>query len=444
MFRLTEHLSGSGRATRAGRCGQHVERQPPASPPPDRPRSIGQLLVSVPVGALIVGKSLSAAGVMATNVAAAILVYAATGSTRWVAAVTIAQFIPQLLLAPLSGSRADRTDRAAQMLLGAHYMIAGLAILIGWQALSGFDRERDALVAVLAAGVVGVGFAYGGPALQSLLPTLVRPTELKSVVALGSLPATLGRTAGPAIGAVLVTTIGALATFGVSLLLQLAFVALIHLAFHRRGRPEPSNGRDADVRLRGLLMFIREEPRIRTLLIAVACIGVGIDPMVTLTPALVDDLGAAPALVGALTSAFGAGSGLAVLALGPAHRRYRVRALGPLGLLILCLSLLGLMAAGTVTLAIVAAGCAGVGMTLGLSSFTTLLQYLVPDRLRGRLTAVWAMAFLGSRPFAAGASGIIADAAGVRVALALAVVVTALGVVVARPSRLAPPGPLSG
>lgn len=416
--------------------------RPPAPEDPDRPhRSVGRLLVSAPVGPLIVGKSLSAIGVLATNVAAAIIVYGATSSTRWVAAVTVAQFLPQLVLAPLSGSRADRADRTGQMQLGAVHMIAGLLLLVLWQALVGIRTARDAAVIVLAAGVVGIGFAYGGPALQSLLPTLVRPAELKAVVALGSLPATLGRTAGPALGAVLVTSVGALATFGVSTLLQLAFVACILLAFRGRPRPAPANDTGADVRLRGLLVLMRAEPRIALLLVAVGCVGVGIDPLVTLMPALVEDLGAEPALVGGLMSTFGGGSAVAVMLIGVLQRRRPVRVLGPVGLLMLSVSLGGLAGAPRVTLALAAAACAGFGMTLGLSSFTSLLQYLVPDTYRGRLTAVWSMAFLGSRPLAASVSGVVADAIGVRPALLVAVAVTAAGAVLARPTRLAPRDP---
>jgi MFS family permease len=375
---------------------------------------------------------------MATNVAVAILVYGATGSTRWVAAVTVAQFLPQFLLAPMSGSRADRTDRAAQMLLGGRYIIGGIFVLGAWQAVAGFRGVRDAAVAVLAAGVVGVGFAFGGPALQSLMPNLVRPSELKASVALASLPATLGRIVGPAIGAVFVTSVGALATFGFSVLLQFAFIALIYQAFSGRGRPSPANGNGTDVRLRGILVFFRAERRVRTLLIGVACVGVGIDPLVTLTPALVDDLGATPALVGGLMSVFGTGSGLAVALLGPANRRLRARTLGPMGLAVLSLSLVGLAFANSLGAAVVAAGFAGLGMTIAISSYTALLHFLVPDQLRGRLTAVWSMAFLGARPIAAIVSGVIADSAGVRAALLVAVSITALGAFLSRPSRLSP------
>lgn len=400
------------------------------------PRSMRQILATRPVGPLVLGKSLSAIGVFATNVAGAILVFSITGSARWVSAVTIAQFLPQIFLAPASGSRADRTDRVQQTLLGASFLMLGLSILLLWGHLRGYTSERDATVVVIAAGVVGIGFAYGGPALQSLFPILVRPSELKSVIALGSLPATFGRTLGPALGAVLATQIGWLATFWFSLLLQFAFVACVSFAFWSIPRPEPANTRKKDVRLREFLVYMQTEPRLRTLLIGVACVGIAVDPLITLMPAYVDHLSAEPALVGGITSAFGAGSVLGVMMMSRVGPIFPARHLGPLGLTGLSLSLVGLVGASTVSAAVASASIAGMSMTIGISSYTTLMQFVTPNHLRGRLTAVWSMAFLGSRPFAAGISGIITDYFGVRAAIAAVALVASLGVVIARPSRL--------
>jgi MFS family permease len=61
---------------------------------------------------------------------------------------------------------------------------------------------------VLAATIVGIGFAIGGPAAQALLPSLVRRSELPTAIAISSVPMTVARALGPAVGALLVTTRG--------------------------------------------------------------------------------------------------------------------------------------------------------------------------------------------------------------------------------------------
>jgi hypothetical protein len=88
--------------------------------------------------------------------------------------------------------------------------------------------------------------------------------------------------------------------------------------------------------------------------------------------------------------------------------------------------------------AIVAFGVGGAGMTLSLTSLSTQMQERLPDVLRGRVMALWSVAFLGSRPFAAAVNGAIADVVSVEAAL-LTVVAVLLGAAwLSRPVRLAP------
>jgi len=402
---------------------------------------MGRILLSRPVGPIVVGKSLSTVGVFSANVAAAIIVFSITGSARWVSAVTIAQFLPQLFLAPFSGARADRSDRVRILVAGAIFLMVGFTILIVWGTLYDFTSERDAIVIAAAGLVIGIGFAYGGPAIQSLLPSLVKPSELKAVVTLGSLPATLGRTVGPALGAVIATQVGGLAAFWLSLACQIAFVSFVLLAFRSIERPRPSNARRQDVRLGAFFVFVRSQPRLRVLFIGVACVGIVIDPFITLMPNYVDMLGADPALVGGLTSSFGIGSVLGLLVMSRISIRFPSRVLGPIGLAGLSVSLIGLAVSSAPTPAVLIAALAGLMMTVGITSFTALMQYLTPDGMRGRLTAMWSLAFLGSRPFAAGMSGILTDRFDVRVAMATIAAIGFAGLAAARPSRLTPPLP---
>ena len=215
------------------------------------------------------GQALATMGVWIHNVAAAILMWELTRSTQWVAAITVGQFLPQMAIAPWSGARADRADRRRQMVTGTLIAGSGPALIATWEAAVGFDGAAGPTVLVLAATVIGIGFAVGGPATQALLPSLVRRTELPSVVAVSSWPMTVARAAGPALGAVLMVASGPAVTFALVATTQFTFAAVMH----RRDREllAPADGRDT--RVRAALTYLRAERPTAFLLVGVAVVG---------------------------------------------------------------------------------------------------------------------------------------------------------------------------
>lgn len=411
------------------------------------PRSRLGLLRDPVVGPLVVGRTLSTLAVWFTNVAAAILVYDLTRSATAVALITTAQFAPQLLLVPLTGVRADRADRARQMLLGALITGSGAALLVVRAVTGGFATPRDAAVVGVAAVLTGTGFAVGGPASQSLLPALVRPSELADALALASLPIIVARAAGPAAGALLYVRTGALATFATSAALHAVFVAVL-VGIRGRLAVDRDGGGD-DLRLRAAVRYLVDHPRAGLALIGVGVIGVGVDPVVTLTPPLADLLGGPGELVGTLASAFGLGTAVGYLALPRVRTLVGLDRLGALGLRVMAAGLAVAAAAASAgplatAVALAGLGLAGTGMPLALNAYTTVIQADLPDGLRGRVMALWSMAFIGSRPLAATLDGAVADAVGVRAAIVTATLLVLLGAGVAGPRRLAaarPPAP---
>lgn len=403
---------------------------PAAGPEPDAapPRRGWQLITDRVFGAFFAGKLVSTIGIWVHNIAAAILVFELTGSALLVGAVTVGQFLPQLLLTPFSGAQADRGDRRRQVIVGRLVAASGSGLLVAWSLLVGLEGRAGAGAVIAAAVIVGVGFALGGPAMGALVPSLVRREELASAIALSASPFTIARVAGPAIGAVLVATVGATAAFGLAALTNLAFAAVLWRL------PIPSRARRAgrDTSIRAGLRYVRADAAMLGLLIGTAAIGVGTDPLITLTPSLAADLGQDAGFVGVLASSFGLGAAGAFLVLGLLRRRLGLERLGVAGMLTLAAGLVGLAAAAAPGPAVVAAVVGGVGLTAGLTSLTTIVQQRVPDELRGRMMALWSVAFLGSRPLAAGTSGALADATSVTVALALSVVVVLAGAVVVR------------
>ena len=399
------------------------------------PRTRRQLL-RTPVGALTAGKVFSTVAVWTTNIAGAILVFDLTSSAFFVGLVSVAQFTPQLLLTPLTGAQADSGDRFVQVIIGTAITALGSVLLTTWAVTIGFTGQRDALVMVAAAGLVGTGFAVAGPATSALLPALVRRSELPDALALSSLPIVVARSIGPAVGAGLYLSLGPIVTFGLAGVLHMGFLALL-LQLRRRIRMSlRSRTAGSDGRISAGFAYLRRSPRTVLQILGVGIIGVGVDPVTTLTPALTAALGAPSSFVGALASSFGIGAAVGYLALSQARLAVGIMRLGAIGL--------ALMGVGTVlagiapaqVVAVVGIAIAGAGMTFSLNAFTTLVQADVPDDLRGRVMAVWSMAFLGSRPVTALVTGSLTDTVGVRPALVLSGIAILIGAWLNRGSRM--------
>ena len=417
-------------------------RSAPPLPADAPPRSSWQLLADPVFGPFFLGKSLSTAGIWVHNIVAAILAWELSGSAFVVGLVSVAQFGPQLVFAPLSGAFADRGDRRRQLIWGRLIATAGSGGLALWIALVGVEGLPGAWPVVATALVVGVGFVVGGPAMNALLPHLVRPNELAAAIAVNSIPFTVARAAGPALGAVIAATLGPASAFALAGATNLLFVLLLlPLPIQRRA----AGAGEGDRRVRAGLRYLREDRGILLLLLGVAAIGIGADPVITLTPVLAAGFGGDPTLVGAFASSFGVGAGLAFVILSRLRLRLGLERLGVCGL--------GLLAGGTAlagvgplpALAIVGFVVGGAGMTFALTSFSTLLQARLPDALRGRVMALWSVAFLGSRPLAAAMNGSVADVAGPMAAFLLVGALVTVVAVLVRPARLAArPAPAEG
>lgn len=417
LDRADDELGASG-ALRRPSAGS--ESPAPADELP--PRGAPGLLRDRVFGPFWLGKLLSTAGIWVHNVVAAIVTYQVSRSTLMVGAVTVAQFAPQLLFAPLSGAQADRGNPRRQLIAGraiAAIGSLGLAVVIG---VVGVDGLPNAWPVIASAGVVGIGFVVGGPAMHALLPTLVRPSELPAAVALNHLPPTLARSGGPVLGALLLVTVGPAWAFAFTGVTNLLFsLVIISLPIHR----EPRDLKPGDGTVRAGLRYLRGDPAVMLFLVGVLALGFGADPVVTMTPALSDAFGRGEQLVGIFASAFGIGAAAVFPLLRILRDRVGVERLGVAGLACLSAGLLVSGAAAVPAVAVAGMAIGGVGFSVALTCLTTALYTQVPDVYRGRMMALWSMAFLGSRPIAAVVNGSIADASSVGVAFAVAAVLVA-------------------
>lgn len=406
-------------------------------PGPAAPRPSRRLLTDPVFGPYWAGKLLANVGIWIQNIASAALVWQLTSSAFLVGLVSFAQFVPQLVLTPMSGAMADRGSPRRQILLGRTLCTIGAAVLAGWVLLTPDVADVPPWIVMVTALVVGIGFSVGGPAMQALLPSLVREGEVPRAVALDNLTFSVGRAVGPALGGVVAATAG----YGIAFLLA----AIGHLVFlgavFRLRTPTSAAAPGPRLSVSAGVRYLRTDPVVGVLLLGVTAVGIGADPAVTLGPSLSDALGGGPELVGVLASAFGAGAFLGFFVQAGLVRFLDHAWLATSGLVLLAFSAAGLALSWNVPTAVVAFVIGGVGLTLAMNGLTTLLYARVPREFIGRIMALWLMGFVGSRPLAATLNGALTDLVSVNAALLTTAAVVLAAVCVCRPSVLRRPAP---
>lgn len=384
-----------------------------------RPRSAVAVLRRREFGIYFLGASLSNIGTWFQNIAAGLLVYELTRSTLLVGAVNFSQFIGSFLLASVAGGAADRFDRRKLLIvsqLGAAAVGAALAVV----TLLGAVTPTIVIVAALA---LGFALAFMVPALLALVPLLVAEEDLDAAVALNSVSFNLARAVGPILGALVVGGAGYGVAFALNAGSFLVFVAALAVI-----RPRPQErARGVRPKLIETVRLVRSVPAWWAVLVATMVISMSTDPINTLTPELaLDTFGGVELDAGLLVGAFGAGATLTAVTLTGWLRRQRRTLPAAMGVQAAGMLLVGL--APGLGVALVGMAVSGGGFIAGITRASVRLQAEVPDLQRGRVMALWSVAFVGTRPLASLASGAIAEVAGAQVAamvLALPVLVLA-------------------
>jgi MFS family permease len=329
-----------------------------------------------------------------------------------------------LVLAPWTGSAADRFDRR-KLLLVTQPISALLAATLALVTALDLATAPLVICLVLAVGVVA---AFSTPAQMALIASLVPPRDLPSAVALNSMTFNIARAAGPLLAALTIATLGIAESFAVNsasyLVFTLALVTLRPRSQERAARGES--------RLRDSLLLVRREPRLLAYLLIVAAVGFASDPVNTLAPAFAEEFGHPDTVAGVIIGAFGAGAVTAAFVVAgraAGSRRRMTAALALMGSGMVAFSLSPWLGLGFVFLFL-----AGLGYLSANTAATSRLQLEVEESQRGRIMALWTVAFLGLRPLASLVDGAVASAVGVRFAgvlLALPVLACAAALLLA-------------
>jgi MFS family permease len=341
------------------------------------------------------------------------LVLRLTGSGTALGTLLALQFLPTLLLAPLGGLIADRFDKR-RVLIGTQSVAGLLALALGALTMSGLVELW--LVYVIAVGF-GINTALDNPTRQVFVMEMVGAEHITNAVTLNSVTVNAARAVGPAIGGVLIATIGIGQCFVVNGFSYLAVIAAMLLIDRGQLHPSPLIARESG-QLRQGLRYAWSTPALRTTLIILAMVGLFLFEFNVTLPLLADhtfEVGATGLAV--METLFGVGAvlgGLAVASAGqPTARR----------LVVVCAasgaSVLALAVAPHVAIAYAVVPCVGAFSIATIAVGNATLQLNSAPHLRGRVMALFSVAVMGTTPIGGPIVGWIGEHVDPRAAIAL-------------------------
>jgi len=363
---------------------------------------------------------ISNSGTWMDRVAQAWLVLHLTGSGFDLGIVTGLQFLPMLLFGPWGGLVADRMNKRRLLYFtqaGGGLIALALGILVETHAIRLWQ-------VFLLAFLLGVTNLFDNPARQTFVFEMVGKEDLPNAVSLNSVVMNASRVVGPAVGGVVITVVGLGACF---LANAASFLAvLVALALMRTSELHTI---DPVVRAKGQLRdgfrYVWRTPSLRNTLIAMAVIGIfAYNFQVTLALLATVTFHGGAGSYAVLTSCMGVGAiagGLTV-----AHRgRPTPRLLQ--GVALTFGALLAVVAvAPSLALAAVVIVFMGAASIAFIATANAELQLQADPAMRGRVMALYSMAFLGSTPIGGPLIGAISEWTNPRVSLAVGAIATLL------------------
>jgi MFS family permease len=307
---------------------------------------------------------------------------------------------PILLFTLIGGVVADRRDRRHMMLTSQVVQMA-VALLLAVLVYTGVIQIW---MIVTLSFISGCGQAFGGPAYQSLIPTLVGKDHLPNAVALNSIQFNLARVIGPIVAGVALASFGMVACFGLNGISFLFVIAAI-LALRDIHVPPTSTVSIVD-QMKDGLRYVRQSHNLKAVTL-LGFIGAFLGfPLMTFLPVITrdvfnQDVGFYSRLM--TFSGAGAVTGALIVAYIGKHRhigRLLLIFLASFGVTVALFSL-----SRSETLSAVLLFVAGALLVMSFSLTTSLAQLLAPPELRGRVVSIYMVAFRGGSPLGGLASG---------------------------------------
>ncbi|HEX4639185.1 MAG TPA: MFS transporter, partial [Chthoniobacterales bacterium] len=398
------------------------------------------VLRNAPFRRYVIGSLISDTGSWMQVMAQGWVMATLTNKAIWLGMANLAAGLPMLALTMVGGAAADRFDKR-KILLITQFAQIGIACGIGCLVLKGQIEIWEILV---FAALLGISNSFEMPTQSALVPELVGREQIQSGISIDRSVFHGSRVLGPTIGGYLIKWLGTASAFFAN---ALSFVALIIAIL---SLPPRAKGTAAEEEMRtsgikdGFRFVGKDKPSLAMVILIATqsfCIFPIITVMMPLYVRLVLHRGADS--LGSLMGVSAIGSFVGSLFLMGLSRDKRVP-LMMVNAVAISMVIIGLSFAPSfyVVMALLIVNSLGLAMNFGLCS--TIVQERAPDYLRGRVSAVFMLSFVGMMPLAGLGVTSLSDAIGMPSALAIAAIsfgtITLLVLARVRKQCAEPPG----
>ena len=340
-----------------------------------------------------IGACTSSIGTWMQIVAQGWLIYRLSHSAFLLALDQFLGGIPIFLFSLIGGVVADRVERH-RILLGSQYVQMASAGLLTILVITGQVHVWHILCLSF---VSGFAQAFGGPAYQALIPTLVEKEDMPNAIALNSIQFNVAVMIGPALAGQALAKLGESWCFGLNALSFLAPIISLSL-ITTRFLPQKTT-ESMFTSLKEGIKFVRSQASMEALIILAFCMTGLSMPMRTYIPVFVKDIfHRGPETYGNLLALMGVGSicgSLSIAGMGNIKRKGRI-ALGALACL--GLGIFGFALSRSLPLSGVMMVLAGASMMAVFANVNSLVQLITTNEMRGRVMSVYNFAFRGGMP----------------------------------------------
>lgn len=340
-----------------------------------------------------IGACTSSIGTWMQIVAQGWLIYRLSHSAFLLALDQFLGGIPIFLFSLIGGVVADRVERR-RILLGSQYVQMASAALLTVLVATGLVQVWHILCLSF---VSGFAQAFGGPAYQALIPTLVEKEDMPNAIALNSIQFNVAVMVGPALAGQALAKLGEKWCFGlnaVSFLAPILSLSIITARFLPQKTKETMF-----TSLKEGIKFVRRQPSMEALIILAFCMTGLSMPMRTYIPVFVKDIfQRGPETFGNLLALMGLGSifgSLGIAGMGNIKHKGRL-ALG--ALMALGVGISGFALSKWLPLSGVMLVVVGASMMAVFANVNSLVQLITTNEMRGRVMSVYNFAFRGGMP----------------------------------------------
>jgi predicted MFS family arabinose efflux permease len=340
-----------------------------------------------------VGACASSIGTWMQIVAQGWLIYRLSHSSRLLGLDQFLAGIPIFLFSLIGGVVADRAERRKILLASQYLQMASAGILTVLVTL-GVVHVWEILCLSF---VSGFAQAFGGPAYQALIPTLVDREDMPNAIALNSIQFNLAVTVGPALAGITLARLGEKWCFGLNALSFLAPIISLSMITARYLPAVTTESMFSS--LKQGIKFVRRQNSMEALTVLAFCMTALSMPMRTYIPVFVKDIfHRGPETYGNLLSLMGVGSicgSLAMAGIGNMRRKGKFALM-----MLICLGagISGFSLSKSLPLSYAMLAFVGATMMAVFATVTSLVQLITTNEMRGRVMSVYNCAFRGGMP----------------------------------------------